>query len=135
MYKRQVAQDVTVKAVTRNEIERNDYAMAPPSGGATSAGYGGAILFLGQHDTYKYAGTNKYVTFNPTDPANPVHLKAVLNKGQASETELQPGVSIAILDGDTVEVYSEGDDYAGFCASLDGCADGIDSGEYTLTIH
>ncbi len=129
------AAHVTVKAVTRNEIARSDYAMAPPSGGPTSAGYGGAILFLGQHDTYKYAGADMNVTFSPTDPANPVHLKAVLNKGQASETELQTGVSVAILDGDTVEVYSDGDGYAGFCSSLDGCTDGIDSGEYTLTIH
>jgi len=122
------AAHVTVKAVTRNEIERNDYAVTSSNGGA--------ILFLGQHDTYKYTGADKNVTFNPTDPANPVHLKAVL-KSQEGETELQPGVAIAILDGDTIEVYSDGDGYAGFCSTTadPACNDGIDSGEYAISIN
>ncbi len=129
---------VTVKAVTRNEIVRDGTTMVDPdtASGEASKVYGGAVLFLNQHDTYAYAGAdNKTVTFDPADPANPVHLRAVLNKGQPSETELVPGTAVVILSGDTVEVFSDGDGYAGFCASFDGCTDGIDSGEYTLTVE
>ncbi len=109
--------------------------MDAPSGGASTVGYSGAILFLGQHDTYVYTGSStQQIVFGVDDPANPLALKAVLNKGQPSETELDIGVSISLLPDDVVEVFADGDTRAGFCQNLTGCADGITSGEYTLTI-
>jgi len=127
---------VTVKAVERNEILRqNEELEAPPSGGFS--GKSGAILFLGQHDTYVYTGSsNQQIVFDVADPANPIALKAILNKGKPSETELERGVSINLLPDDVVEVFANNDARAGFCnnQNLDGCTDGITSGEYTLTV-
>ncbi len=127
---------VTVKAVARNEVVRDGFSMNAPSGGATAVGYGGAVLFLGQRDTYTYQGaSNQLIRFTPTDAANAVGLKAVLNPGQPSETELAAGVDVNLLPGDRVEVFAEGNARAGFCQNLSGCADGIVTGEYGLTIH
>jgi len=127
---------VTVKAVTRNEVLRDNQEMTGPTGGQTSAGYGGALLFLGQRDSYVYTGPdNLQITFEPQDPGNPVDLQAVLNPGQNSETPLQPGVAVVLLNGDKVEVFAQDDARAGFCMNLADCGDGIDSGEYTLTVQ
>ena len=132
----QASQDITVKVFTRNEVVRDGFAMNAPSGGATSVGYGGAVLFLNQRDTYTYAGaSNQLLKFTPADAANPVKLKAVLNPGQSGETELAVGVDVNLSPGDKVEVFAEGGARAGFCQNLSGCADGIETGEYTLTIH
>ena len=127
---------VKVTAVTRNEVVRDGVEMNAPSGGATSVGYGGAVLFLGQRDTYTYVGTsNQLIKFEPKIAANPVKLKAILNPGQPGETELTAGVAINLLSGDTVEVFAESDARAGFCMNLDDCEDGIETGEYDLTIQ
>jgi hypothetical protein len=133
-----VVASVTVKAVTRNEVVRENASMEAPSGNATSVNYGGAILFLGQHDTYTYtdSASGKTITFSTADPDNSVGITAVLNPGQPSETILQPGVAIQLVSGDKVEVQARDDARAGFCnTSKWDCADDIVSGEYTLTIQ
>ncbi len=127
---------VTVKAVTRNEVVRENVAMeAPPSN--ASLDYKGAVLFLGQRDSYVYEGTSsQQITFTPADAANPVKLKAVRNPGQPGDgMELLPGGSYDLLPGDKVEVFAEGDARAGFCMNLDDCEDGIETGEYDMTIQ
>ena len=131
-----VAVNVTVKAVVRNEVVRENFELTSPPSGQAITTYG-AILFLKQHDTYTYTGAdNQRVTFNTPDGANPVAIKAVLNKGTQNEILLDPGTPITLLNGDTIEVFSDQDSRAGFCTtSVDpACSDGIDSGEYTLTI-
>ncbi len=134
--KTDVSAEVTVKAVTRNEVVRDSVAMeAPPSN--ASLGYKGAVLFLGQRDSYVYEGTtSQQISFTPADAANPVKLKAVRNPELPGDgMELLPGGSYDLLPGDKVEVFAEGDACAGFCHTLNGCADYIVTGEYELEIH
>lgn len=124
---------VTVKAFERNEVVRENTPVTNPDTGSgeTSKGYGGAILFLGQRDTYVYQGANNYqLTFGvPGDDPLGLRLRIV-----NTNDEIGPGQSIVLLQGDTIEVFSTGDARAGFCNTFSGCADGIDTGEYTLTI-
>ncbi|WP_456409850.1 hypothetical protein [Oceanithermus sp.] len=127
---------VTVKAVTRNEVVRRDVAMSNPdtANGETSKGYGGAVLFLGQRDTYVYEGEDNYhLTFSVPEPGTDV-LRVRLKLQETGEV-FEPGQAVVLLNGDVLEVYAEGDVRAGFCASYDGCSDGIETGEYSLTIE
>ena len=125
---------VTVKAVTRNTTEKTDLEIGGPEGAATSVSYGGAILFLGQHDTYVYTGPDNYTVSLtlPEDGYDYLHLKLrIVN----TDTVLELGESAALLSGDQLEVYAEDDARAGFCDNLDGCTDGIASGEYLLNVN
>jgi len=125
---------VKVKALTRNTVDRSDFRITGPASGSDSVGYRGAILFLGQHDTYIYDGDD-YTNLSFTVPGeNYLHLKL---KIIGTDTVLDPGGAAVLMKGDKLEVYSDGDAYAGFCnnsSSLDGCSDGIDSGEYKIEI-
>ncbi|WP_457631464.1 hypothetical protein [Oceanithermus sp.] len=126
------AQTVTVKAFERNVVEREGFEISNPSNGATSVGYGGAILFLQQRDTYVYNGADGY-TLTFTVPGDDyLHLQLQI---EGTNTLLTPGQQAQLLNGDRLTVSARDGAYAGFCASVDpGCSDGIDTGEYSLTI-
>ena len=124
---------VTVKAFKRNVVERNETTMTSPDtqNGETSKSYGGAILFLKQKDSYIFQGqTGDNLTF--TVPGTD-YLKLKL-KIVGTTTELSPGESAIVANGDKIEVYAEDDARAGFCKTFDGCQDGINSGEYKIEI-
>jgi len=128
---------VTVKAVTRNEVLRDGVALdgPPASGPETSKTYGGALLFLGQQDTYVYNGPDNYLLAFATPPGDYVHAELILNGNTGSP--IIPGTSgIQLFHGDQIEVRSQGFERAGFCStSVDSaCTDGIESGEYSITI-
>ncbi|HGY09256.1 MAG TPA: hypothetical protein ENK37_04270 [Oceanithermus profundus] len=128
---------VTVTAVTRNEVVRDQESLAgpPASGPETSKTYGGALLFLGQEDTYVYDGPDNYLLSFDVPAGDVVKARLILNGNTASP--VVPGTSnITLFHGDTLKVASEGLERAGFCTSTvdAACADGIDSGEYSITI-
>jgi len=122
---------VTVKAVTRNTTEKTDLEISD------TGLYKGAILFLGQHDTYVYTGPDNY-TVSLTLPEGGydyLHLKLKIVNTDTGTTDVDPGVSVPLFNGDQLEVYAEDDARAGFCDNLDGCTDGIASGEYLLNVN
>ncbi len=128
---------VTVKAVTRNEVPRDDAALSgpPASGLETSKIYGGALLFLGQEDTYVYTGPDGYTLKFDVPPGDFVHAQLILNDNTTDP--ITPGTSgIGLLNGDTFKVASQGLERAGFCSTTvdPACTDGIDTGEYSITI-
>jgi len=128
----QVSQTVTVKAFTRNTVERSNFAINAPSGGAAAVSYRGAILFLDQTDTYVFHGSSELHTLDFGVPGdNYLHLKLHIT---GTDTYLNPGDTAVLADGDSLEIYSEDGFFAGFCESLDGCNDGLDTGEYFITI-
>jgi len=128
---------ITVKAITRNSIEKAGPVISGPADGVTSIGYGGAILFLGQHDVYEYDGENDGPNANKVSLALPgadyLHLKLRVI-GNGGEVVLGPGETVDVYDSYRLEVYSENDAYAGFCENLEGCEDGVDTGEYSLIV-
>jgi len=133
----QVAQDVTVKVFTRNEVVRdNENLSGPPaSGPKTSETYGGALLFLGQKDTYVYTGPDNYTLSFSVPSGDFVKARLVINGD--TNNPVKPGDrGIALLSGDKFEVASEGLERAGFCSTTadPACTDGIDSGEYSIVI-
>jgi hypothetical protein len=124
---------VTVKAFERNEVVRANTPMTNPDtgNGETSKGYGGAVLFLGQRDTYAYQGQDN---FHLTFAVPGTDVLGLRLRIEGTDTVLAPGESALLLNGDVIEVFAVDDARAGFCSTFTGCTDGIDTGEYTLTI-
>jgi len=119
---------VRVAAVTRQDgIEKNNaYTF-----NATDTG---ALLFLGQLDTWTYTGAGP-ATLELVGGTN-VHARAKVVRGFDTQTILEPGEEFTDLqNGDVVYVQAQGSGaLAGFCNTLAGCVDGITSGEYTLQV-
>ncbi|XOB98273.1 hypothetical protein ACMC9I_10245 [Deinococcota bacterium DY0809b] len=119
---------VRVAAVTRQDgIEKNNaYTF-----NATDTG---ALLFLGQLDTWTYTGAGP-VTLELVGGTT-VHARAKVVRGFDTQTILEPGEEFTDLqNGDVVYVQAQGSGaLAGFCNTLAGCVDGITSGEYTLQV-
>ena len=119
---------VRVAAVTRDDgIEKNNAY----SFNATDTG---ALLFLGQLDTWTYTGAGP-VTLELVGGTT-VHARAKVVRGFDTQTILEPGQEFTDLqNGDVVHVQAQGSGaLAGFCNTLAGCVDGITSGEYTLQV-
>jgi hypothetical protein len=120
---------VRVAAVTRN---------GAPAAGNFTATVSGALLFLGQLDTWTYTGAGP-VTLDLVGGAT-VHARAKVVRGQDAVVVLEPGESFTDLqNGDIVYVQTQGNGaLAGFCddgVSGNGiCDDGIETGEYTLQV-
>ena len=119
---------VRVAAVTRQDgIEKNNaYTF-----NATDTG---ALLFLGQLDTWTYTGAGP-ATLELVGGTT-VHARAKVVRGFDTQTILEPGEEFTDLqNGDVVYVQAQGSGaLAGFCNTLAECVDGITSGEYTLQV-
>ncbi|WP_457632422.1 hypothetical protein [Oceanithermus desulfurans] len=119
---------VRAAAVTRQDgVEKNNAY----SFNATATG---ALLYLGQLDTWTYTGTGP-ATLELVGGTT-VHARAKVVRGFDTQTVLEPGEEFTDLqNGDVVYVQAQGSGaLAGFCNTLPGCADGITSGEYTLQV-
>jgi hypothetical protein len=94
----------------------------------------GALLFLGQGDLWKYTGSGP-ATLELTR-GETVHVTARVVSNGEIVANLEPGnIYDNLQTGDLVYVQAQGNGAtAGFCANLDGCNDGIDSGEYELSV-
>ncbi|GEM90578.1 hypothetical protein [Oceanithermus desulfurans] len=119
---------VRVSAVTRQGDIAKDNAY---SFDATATG---ALLYLGQLDTWTYTGTGPATL--ELAGGTTVHARAKVVRGIDTQTVLEPGEEFTDLqNGDFVYVQAQGSGaLAGFCNTLPGCADGITSGEYTLQV-
>lgn len=97
----------------------------------------GALLYLGQLDTWTYTGGNATLELAGGET---VHARAKIVRGLDTLAVLEPGEEFAGLqNGDAVYVQARGSGaLAGFCDDGVGgngiCDDGIETGEYTLIV-
>jgi len=127
---------VGVKAVSRSPLPYksagDDLFNPTPVDFATTTS--GALVYLGQIDIWRYTGSGAATI--ELDGGATVHASARIVRDGSILVNLETGEYYSGLqNGDLVYVQSQGNGAtAGFCANLSGCTDGIDSGEYTLTV-
>lgn len=124
---------IGVKAVSRAPLPYSDDVFTP-SPTDFDSDTTGALVFLGQTDVWRYTGSDT-VRIELVG-GETVHATARIVGGGTIKANLEPGEYYDDLaNGDLVYVQAQGNGAtAGFCASLTGCADGIDSGEYHLVL-
>jgi len=124
---------IGVKAVSRAPLPYSDDVFTP-SPTDFDSDTTGALVFLGQKDVWRYTGSD--TARIELVGGETVHATARIIGGGAIKAKLEPGEYYDGLEyGDMVKVRAAGNGAtAGFCASLTGCADGIDSGEYHLVL-
>ena len=123
---------VRVSAVSRHEgiARENSYTF--------DADAAGALLFLGQLDTWTFKGSDN--SSLELVGGETVHARAKIVHGFATKAVIEPGEEFDDLDyGDVVYVQAQGNGaLAGFCDDGVGgngsCDDGIETGEYTLLV-
>lgn len=94
----------------------------------------GALLFLGQLDSYIYRGKEARLTLSyPGSSLRPV-FEVVRGSNRVFRGE--PGMSFDLEAGDQIFVREQSNEgVAGFCDQTLGCSDGLSSGIYTLRIE
>lgn len=124
---------VRARAVSRAPLPYSDDVFSPTPA-AFSATTTGALVFLGQTDIWRYSGSGP-VRIELVG-GETVHATARIVSNGAIVANLEPDEYYdGLTNGDLVYVQAQGNGAtAGFCASLTGCTDGIDSGEYQLVI-
>ncbi len=126
------SQSVTVKAFTRKAPVRKDTEVDSPPQSKPEEVYGGAIVFLGQKDTYVFTGEDNSRIYLTVPGEDYLKLKLQVEGGGAL---ISPGEDTTLMNGDKFTVYADEGVRAGFCKTYaDECNDGIDTGEYKITI-
>jgi len=125
---------VKVEAVSRAPLPYSDDVFDPKQPAEFASTATGALIFLGQVDVWKYTGSNQATL--ELAGGQTVHATARIVSGSAIVANLEPGESYdGLQSGDLVFVQAQGNGAtAGFCATLSGCNDGLDSGEYQLVV-
>ena len=122
---------VRAQAVSRGE------GVGPENSHDFNDDVSGALLYLGQLDTWSYTGGNATLELAG---GGTVHARAKIVRGLDTLAVLEPGEEFGGLqNGDVVYVQTQGSGaLAGFCDDGVGgngaCDDGIETGEYTLTV-
>jgi len=124
---------IEARAVGREPLPYSDDVFSPTPTGFSSTTTG-ALIFLGQLDIWRYAGSGPATL--ELAGGETVHATARIVSGGAIVANLEPGESYGSLQtGDLVYVQARGNGAtAGFCDTLPGCNDGITSGEYQLKV-
>ncbi|WP_157202528.1 hypothetical protein [Calidithermus chliarophilus] len=104
------------------------------SGQEISGSTAGALLFLGQLDSYVYRGQDARLTFDYA--SNGLHPIVEVVRGNNRVFRGEPGMSFDLKPNDHVFVREQSNGgLAGFCDQSLGCADGVSSGVYSLRIE
>ncbi|WP_018467425.1 hypothetical protein [Calidithermus timidus] len=94
----------------------------------------GALLFLGQLDSYVYRGKKARLTLSY--PGGSLRPLVEVVRGGSRVFRGEPGVSFDLEPGDQIFVREQSNGgLAGFCDQALGCTDGVNSGIYTLWIE
>jgi hypothetical protein len=94
----------------------------------------GALLFLGQLDSYIYRGKEARLTLGY--PGNSLRPVFEVVRGGNRVFKGEPGMSFGLEPGDQIFVREQSNGgLAGFCDQALGCSDGLSSGIYTLRIE
>ena len=125
------SQTITVKAFTRKAPVRKDTEVDSPPQSKPEEVYGGAIVFLGQKDTYVFTGEDNSRIYLTVPGEDYLKLKLQVEGGGAL---IGPGEDTTLQHGDKFTVYADEGVRAGFCNTYPECNDGIDTGEYKITI-
>jgi len=94
----------------------------------------GALLFLGQLDSYIYRGKEARLTLSY--PGSSLRPLFEVVRGGNRVFRGEPGMSFGLEPGDQIFVGEQSNGgVAGFCDQALGCTDGVSSGIYTLRIE
>jgi len=124
---------VSVKAVSREPLPYSDDVFDPTPADFTGVATG-ALIFLGQTDVWRYVGSEA-ATIELVG-GETVHATARVVGDGVIKANLEPGERYNDLaHNDLIYVQAQGNGAtAGFCDSLAGCEDGMNSGEYQLIV-